>query len=85
MCPRYKYEASRIYHNKQPGNSFQDLHDIVQDTPPAVIASWASCKPCQVGLLVDVLVEGLSRSNTALDLLGTFGECLMITTCRWKF
>ncbi|RJE21573.1 hypothetical protein PHISCL_06093 [Aspergillus sclerotialis] len=54
--------------------SLQDLYDTVRDTPSTVLAAWASCKPCQVGLLVDVLVEGLSRSSIALELLCTFGS-----------
>ncbi|OJJ34162.1 hypothetical protein ASPWEDRAFT_562642 [Aspergillus wentii DTO 134E9] len=52
--------------------SLQDLHNIVQHTSSTVISSWASCKLCQVGALVDVLVDGLSRSRVALPLLRAF-------------
>ncbi|KAE8354243.1 hypothetical protein BDV28DRAFT_131334 [Aspergillus coremiiformis] len=52
--------------------SFQDLCDLVQQKPPVFLRSWAAHKPCQIGALVDVLVDGLSRSSVALHLIGTF-------------
>ncbi|OGM46343.1 hypothetical protein ABOM_004752 [Aspergillus bombycis] len=52
--------------------SLQDLYDLVQHTPTVSLRSWAFHKPCQVGALVDVLVDGLSRSNFALHLISTF-------------
>ncbi|KAL4821036.1 hypothetical protein BDW67DRAFT_76673 [Aspergillus spinulosporus] len=51
--------------------SFQDLYSLIQQAPLAV-ATWASQKPCQVAALVDVLVDGLSRSRSALALLTSF-------------
>ncbi|OJK00732.1 hypothetical protein ASPACDRAFT_117135 [Aspergillus aculeatus ATCC 16872] len=52
--------------------SLQDLYGLIQDASPASIRHWAFCKPCQVGALVDLLVEGLSRSRFALSLLNAF-------------
>ncbi|PYH65257.1 uncharacterized protein BO88DRAFT_372953 [Aspergillus vadensis CBS 113365] len=52
--------------------SFQDLYSLTQSTTSQSIRLWASHKPCQIGALVDVLVDGLSRSRFALPLLGTF-------------
>ncbi|KAE8359358.1 hypothetical protein BDV27DRAFT_168588 [Aspergillus caelatus] len=52
--------------------SLQDLYDLVQHTPNVSLRSWASHKPCQVGPLVDALIDGLSRSSLALHLISTF-------------
>ncbi|KAJ6031502.1 hypothetical protein N7540_002234 [Penicillium herquei] len=52
--------------------SLQDLNRLVQSGGSSAIKYWAIQKPCQVGLLADVLVEGLSRSKTALPLLSSF-------------
>ncbi|KAK6831613.1 hypothetical protein RU639_002850 [Aspergillus parasiticus] len=52
--------------------SLQDLYDLVQHTPNVSLRSWASHKPCQVGALVDALVDGLSRSSFALHLISIF-------------
>ncbi|GAA85789.1 similar to An11g09530 [Aspergillus luchuensis IFO 4308] len=52
--------------------SFQDLYSLTQSTTSQSIRLWASHKPCQIGALVDVLVDGLSRSRFALPLLETF-------------
>ncbi|KAE8374408.1 hypothetical protein BDV26DRAFT_295988 [Aspergillus bertholletiae] len=52
--------------------SLQDLYELAQHAPTVSFHSWASHKPCQVGALVDVLVDGMSRSNFALHLIGTF-------------
>ncbi|RAH43421.1 uncharacterized protein BO95DRAFT_516470 [Aspergillus brunneoviolaceus CBS 621.78] len=52
--------------------SLQDLYGLIQDASPASIRHWAFCKPCQVGALVDLLVEGLCRSRLALSLLNAF-------------
>ncbi|KAJ5726191.1 uncharacterized protein N7483_007548 [Penicillium malachiteum] len=52
--------------------SLQDLLRLVRSGGPSAIKYWAIQKPCQVGLLADMLVEGLSRSKTALPLLSSF-------------
>ncbi|GKZ81066.1 hypothetical protein AnigIFM56816_005577 [Aspergillus niger] len=44
----------------------------LQSTTSQSIQLWASHKPCQIGALVDVLVDGLSRSRFALPLLTIF-------------
>ncbi|KAL2706106.1 hypothetical protein AAEP93_001356 [Penicillium crustosum] len=54
--------------------SLQDLHDLVQQSKSSTIGAWALCKPCQVGLLADVLVEALSRSRVALPLITAFAS-----------
>ncbi|EKV18968.1 Chromosome segregation ATPase-like protein [Penicillium digitatum] len=54
--------------------SLQDLHDLVQQSTSSTIAAWALCKPCQVGLLAEVLTEALSRSCVALSLITTFAS-----------
>ncbi|KAB8236874.1 uncharacterized protein BDW43DRAFT_323170 [Aspergillus alliaceus] len=54
--------------------SLQDLYDLAQHTSSASLHSWASHKSCQVGALVDALVDGLSRSSRALHLIGTFAS-----------
>ncbi|KAI9039174.1 uncharacterized protein KD926_009924 [Aspergillus affinis] len=54
--------------------SLQDLHALVQSSSIASLSSWASRKPCQVGVLADILVDGLSRSNFTLDLIRTFAR-----------
>ncbi|KAJ5153256.1 uncharacterized protein N7482_009734 [Penicillium canariense] len=43
--------------------SLQNLHYLVQASSSSIVDSWVLHKPCQVGLLADVLVEGLSRSR----------------------
>ncbi|PYH44921.1 uncharacterized protein BP01DRAFT_341674 [Aspergillus saccharolyticus JOP 1030-1] len=52
--------------------SLQDLYALLQDASPASIRLWAFCKPCQISALVDVLVDGLSRSRFALPSLSAF-------------
>ncbi|KAJ5711034.1 hypothetical protein N7488_005190 [Penicillium malachiteum] len=52
--------------------SLQDLNRLVESGGPSAIKYWALQKPCQISLLADVLVEGLSRSKTALPLLSCF-------------
>ncbi|OJJ43467.1 hypothetical protein ASPZODRAFT_161688 [Penicilliopsis zonata CBS 506.65] len=54
--------------------SLQDLHALVHDASSGNLHAWAAAKPCQVGLLVDVLVEGLSRSTFALPLLASLAS-----------
>ncbi|KAJ5998888.1 hypothetical protein N7451_006698 [Penicillium sp. IBT 35674x] len=54
--------------------SLQDLYELVQSRNPSAIKCWALQKPCQIGLLADVLVESLSRSRAALPLLSTFAS-----------
>lgn len=49
----------------------------MQQCQSFTIGAWVLCKPCQVGLLVDVLVEALSRSRVALPLITVFGLCSM--------
>ncbi|KAE8147796.1 hypothetical protein BDV25DRAFT_168864 [Aspergillus avenaceus] len=58
--------------------SLQDLYDLLQHTSSASLVSWASRKPCQTGALVDVLVDGLSRSGLALRLLSTFASVAVV-------
>ncbi|KAL4997665.1 hypothetical protein BDV10DRAFT_201754 [Aspergillus recurvatus] len=53
--------------------SLQELYSLTQQAPSAVV-TWASQKPCQVAALVDVLVDGLSRSRSALPLLASFAR-----------
>ncbi|KAJ5154576.1 uncharacterized protein N7500_010015 [Penicillium coprophilum] len=59
--------------------SLQDLHDLVRQTQPPTIGAWALSKPCQVGLLADVLIEALSRSRVALPLITAFAS-----TCAFR-
>ncbi|ODM18484.1 hypothetical protein SI65_06355 [Aspergillus cristatus] len=54
--------------------SLQDLYGIVCNVSFPAIGSWSFCKPCQVAALVDVLVDGLSYSNVALELIGVFAS-----------
>ncbi|KAJ5114751.1 hypothetical protein NUU61_000510 [Penicillium alfredii] len=54
--------------------SLQDLHELAHQCSNSTIESWAFYKPCQVGLLADVLVEGLSRSRVALPLVSAFAS-----------
>ncbi|KAJ5220074.1 hypothetical protein N7468_009278 [Penicillium chermesinum] len=54
--------------------SLQDLYALVQTDARLKIRYWSTQKPCQVGLLVDVLVDALSRSRIALPLLSVFGS-----------
>ncbi|CAG7964363.1 unnamed protein product [Penicillium nalgiovense] len=54
--------------------SLQDLHDLVHQNQSLTIGAWAFCKPCQVGLLADVLIEALSRSRVALPLITAFAS-----------
>ncbi|KAL4922234.1 hypothetical protein BDW62DRAFT_173287 [Aspergillus aurantiobrunneus] len=54
--------------------SLQDLYRLTQQSPSTVVSSWVSQKPCRVGPLVDVLVDGLSRSRFALPLLTSFAQ-----------
>ncbi|KAB8258291.1 hypothetical protein BDV32DRAFT_160007 [Aspergillus pseudonomiae] len=52
--------------------SLQDLYELVEHTPTVSLRSWAFHKPCQVGALVDALVDGLSCSSFALHLISSF-------------
>ncbi|KAJ5816383.1 hypothetical protein N7447_008616 [Penicillium robsamsonii] len=54
--------------------SLQDLHDLVSQSRSSTIGAWALSKPCQAGLLADVLVEALSRSRIALSLITAFAS-----------
>ncbi|GKZ31251.1 hypothetical protein AbraIFM66950_011580 [Aspergillus brasiliensis] len=58
--------------------SLQDLYSLTQSATSQNIRLWASHKPCQIGALVDVLVDGLSRSRFALPLLGTFVSATVV-------
>ncbi|KAJ5885148.1 hypothetical protein N7495_009658 [Penicillium taxi] len=51
-----------------------DLYDLTRQSSSTTISRWANQKPCQVGLLADVLVEGLSRSRVSLPLLSIFSS-----------
>ncbi|CAI7665791.1 unnamed protein product [Penicillium manginii] len=57
--------------------SLQDLYNLAQNLDTTKFKIWSLQKPCQVGLLADVLVESLSRSRVALRLLSTFGELMI--------
>lgn len=73
--PSLQVGRPRLVPKKQSDNVLdQDLYNLVQHSSSSAIASWALQKPCQVGLLADALVEGLSRSRVALPLLAAFGE-----------
>ncbi|KAH1293137.1 hypothetical protein KXW42_002539 [Aspergillus fumigatus] len=54
--------------------SLQSLYDIIQNDSNGLVNAWATRKPCQVGALVDVLLDGLSRSRFALPLLNAFAS-----------
>ncbi|KAL4892920.1 hypothetical protein BDV59DRAFT_178968 [Aspergillus ambiguus] len=54
--------------------SLQDLYGIANRASSTQVNSWVSHKPCQVAALVDVLVDGLSRSGYALNLLQVFTQ-----------
>ncbi|KAJ5692366.1 hypothetical protein N7462_001789 [Penicillium macrosclerotiorum] len=54
--------------------SLHDLFELVQHNSSIPIELWALHKPCQVGLLVEVLIEALSRSRVALPLLAAFAS-----------
>ncbi|KAJ6111937.1 hypothetical protein N7523_007998 [Penicillium sp. IBT 18751x] len=54
--------------------SLLDLYDLAQRVATSAIDSWALQKSCQVGLLADTFVEGLSRSRVALPLLSVFAH-----------
>ncbi|KAL4970045.1 uncharacterized protein BDV14DRAFT_68118 [Aspergillus stella-maris] len=54
--------------------SLQDLYSLTHKTPSSVLFSWASRKPCHVGALVDVIVDGLARSRLASPLLTSFAR-----------
>ncbi|KAF3390384.1 hypothetical protein F1880_009169 [Penicillium rolfsii] len=54
--------------------SLQDLHVLVETSSSFTIQSWALHKPCQVGLLAELLMESLSRSRVALPLLTAFAQ-----------
>ncbi|KAJ5118887.1 hypothetical protein N7448_010594 [Penicillium atrosanguineum] len=54
--------------------SLQGLNDLAQRVTTSTIDSWALQKPCQVDLLADAFVEGLSRSRVALPLLSVFAH-----------
>ncbi|KAF7157725.1 hypothetical protein CNMCM6106_003578 [Aspergillus hiratsukae] len=49
--------------------SLQTLHEIIQNDSNGLVNSWATHKPCQIGALIDVLFDGLSRSRFAVPLL----------------
>ncbi|KAL4884723.1 hypothetical protein BJY04DRAFT_169746 [Aspergillus karnatakaensis] len=54
--------------------SLQDLHSLTQQSPSSVVLAWGAQKACHIGPLVDVLVDGLSRSRYALTLLASFAK-----------
>jgi hypothetical protein len=54
--------------------SLQSLHDIIQNDSNGLVNAWATHKPCQIGALVNVLFDGLSRSRFALPLLNAFAS-----------
>ncbi|KAF7156422.1 hypothetical protein CNMCM5623_010092 [Aspergillus felis] len=54
--------------------SLQSLHDIIQNESNGLVNAWATHKPCQIGALVDVLFDGLSRSRFAVPLLNAFAS-----------
>ncbi|KAL4783052.1 hypothetical protein BJX76DRAFT_368700 [Aspergillus varians] len=54
--------------------SLQDLYSLTQNASSTVVSSWVAQKPCQLGILVDVLVDGLARSRFALPLLTSFAR-----------
>ncbi|RDW86206.1 uncharacterized protein DSM5745_02848 [Aspergillus mulundensis] len=54
--------------------SLQDLYGLTQQASSNAVISWVFQKPCQVGPLVDVLVDGLSRSRSALPLITVFAQ-----------
>ncbi|KAL4754801.1 hypothetical protein BDW72DRAFT_165377 [Aspergillus terricola var. indicus] len=66
------HEVERLV-NAPYAPSLQDLYSLAEQAPLAVV-TWASQKPCQVAALVDVLVDGLSRSRSALPLLTSFAR-----------
>ncbi|KAL3453976.1 hypothetical protein BJX65DRAFT_81687 [Aspergillus insuetus] len=61
--------------------SLQNLYNLTQEVTPTLIDSWASHKPCQVGALAEVLVDGLSRSRLALPILASFGRAPEFRNC----
>ncbi|GIK01131.1 hypothetical protein Aspvir_005163 [Aspergillus viridinutans] len=54
--------------------SLQSLHDIIQNDSNGLVNAWATHKPCQIGALVDVLFDGVSRSRFAVPLLDAFAS-----------
>ncbi|KAL4805532.1 hypothetical protein BDV18DRAFT_141187 [Aspergillus unguis] len=54
--------------------SLQDIYSLTQQAPSTAVACWVAQKPCQIGPLVDVLVDSLSRSRFALPLLTSFAQ-----------
>ncbi|KAJ5555083.1 hypothetical protein N7535_007528 [Penicillium sp. DV-2018c] len=56
--------------------ALQDLNDLIcrRTLSTNEISLWAISKPCQVGLLADVLIEALSRSLVALTLITVFAS-----------
>ncbi|KAL4906854.1 hypothetical protein BDW74DRAFT_189963 [Aspergillus multicolor] len=54
--------------------SLQDLYRLTQQVSSTTISSWVFQKPCQIGPLVDVLVDGLSRSRLALPSITRFAQ-----------
>ncbi|KAA8645707.1 uncharacterized protein ATNIH1004_007126 [Aspergillus tanneri] len=53
----------------QYAHSLQELHELVQHASTASLSSWAAQKPCQLGALAHIVVDGLSRSSYALHLV----------------
>ncbi|KAF7718766.1 Uncharacterized protein PECH_004247 [Penicillium ucsense] len=64
--------------------SLQDLHSLVQNSTRSSLQTWALQKPCQVGLLAELLVESLSQSRVALPLLTAFGYVGAFRDCLLK-
>ena len=60
----------------------QGLYDLLQQGCLPSIELWALCKPCQVGLIADVLVDTLSRSRVAVPLIAAFGMKRNILTSQ---
>ncbi|KAJ0422163.1 hypothetical protein BJY00DRAFT_281111 [Aspergillus carlsbadensis] len=61
--------------------SLQNLYSLTQEVTPTLIDSWASHKPCQVGALAEVLLDGLSRSRLALPIIASFGRAPEFRDC----
>ncbi|OJJ61271.1 hypothetical protein ASPSYDRAFT_816068 [Aspergillus sydowii CBS 593.65] len=71
MSDKLCREVERLV-NAPYAPSLQDLYALTQQLSSTVVCFWVSQKPCQVAPLVDVLVDGLTRSRFALPLLAYF-------------
>ncbi|KAJ9273811.1 hypothetical protein DTO212C5_90 [Paecilomyces variotii] len=52
----------------------QDLQELVSNCPLNVLEVWASCKPCQVALLAQKLLEAIPCSSASLPLICAFAQ-----------